>query len=83
MKLHKALRDCFLIVVFSNAGWSLFISETQKKQYCKWIWVMGELQLIAHEKYIIKATYFGVGVCRDCSMSVFAVHYVQIGKKYK
>lgn len=42
---------------------------------------MGELQLIAHEKYIIKATYFGVGVCRDCSMSVFAVHYVQIGKK--
>lgn len=44
---------------------------------------MGELQLIAHEKYIIKATYFGVGVCRDCSMSVFAVHYVQIGKNKK
>lgn len=71
MKLHKALRDCFLIAVVSKAGWSLvIISETQKKQYFKWIWATGELQLIAHEKYIIKATHFGVGVCRDCSMSV-------------
>jgi len=31
MKLHKALRDCFLIAVFSKAGWSMvIISETQK-----------------------------------------------------
>lgn len=63
--------------------WLLYQRHKKAVLYCKLIWVKVELKIIALEKYIIKDNYFVVGVCRECSMSLFAVHYVQIGTKKK